>query len=138
MVGSFSTFLELAGERIEATCYCTCSFLFLWEPILIDEYLDRIKNSENRAKASISEAEKKAAEIIEEAHREGRNLLEDIRARSLEKEKESLEKARLAAEEKISKLREKHEKEIAGLLSAASRNKERAIEIIIKEFRSGA
>ena len=105
---------------------------------MIEEHLSRIRSQEEAAKSRVAEAEIKAAELVEKSREDGAKHLDDVRGEAHEIERSLMAAARWSADERISMLRAENAKKLAALVVLAKKNRERAVEMIVKAFRGGA
>jgi vacuolar-type H+-ATPase subunit H len=105
---------------------------------MLEEHLSRIRAAEDEARARVAAAEGKAGLLVEEAHEGGRKSLDDARMAAVELERSLLAAARRSADERVSVLRAENAKRLAGLAILAKKSYEKAIDMILKEFRTGA
>jgi len=104
---------------------------------MIEEHLSRIRLKEEESKMRLSAAEVEAAERIEKAHEDGVKHLDDVRMECADLERSFVASARRNADEKISGLRAGNAKRLAALSVLAKKNREKALEMFMKEFREG-
>ena len=104
---------------------------------MIEEHLKRIRAQEEAAKASIAEAERSAAALVEKSREEGGKHIADVAIEAREQERSLMAAARRGADEKIAVLRAENAKRLAALSVVAKKNKDRAIEMIVRVFREG-
>jgi hypothetical protein len=105
---------------------------------MIEEHLDLIRSKEAESKERIAGAEAKAVEFVEKERERAASLLDEERLKAAELERSLLAAARRNADEKVSALRAENAKRLAGLAVLAKKSYEKAIDMILKEFREGA
>jgi vacuolar-type H+-ATPase subunit H len=102
---------------------------------MIEEHLNLIHSKETESKERIAEAESKAAETTENERANADKLLDEEKLMAAELERSLLAAARRNADEKIKALRAENAKKLAALAVLAKKNHEKAIDMILKEFR---
>ena len=105
---------------------------------MIEEHLSLIRSKEAESKERIAGAEARAVELVEKERENAVKLLDEERLKAAELERSLLAAARRNADERISVLRAENAKRLAGLAVLAKKSYEKAIEMILKEFREGA
>lgn len=105
---------------------------------MIEEHLGLIRSKEAESKERIAGAEAKAVELVEKERERAGKLLDEERLQAAELERSLLAAARRNADARVSALRAENAKRLAGLAVLAKRGYEKAIDMILKEFREGA
>jgi vacuolar-type H+-ATPase subunit H len=105
---------------------------------MIEEHLGLIRSKEAESKERIAEAGAGAAGLVEKERENAGKLLDEERLKAAELERSLLAAARRNADEKVSALRAENAKRLAGLAVLAKKSYEKAIDMILKEFREGA
>jgi len=98
---------------------------------MINNIIDKIKESEKQAKDIIASSKKESAEIIEKAYQKANNQVHDgeLKAKKLSKEAGSRAREDVAVE-KI-KIEEKYDKKIKSIIENSQAREEKAIKILI-------
>jgi vacuolar-type H+-ATPase subunit H len=105
---------------------------------MIEEHLGLIRSKETESKERVATAEARAVELVEKERESAGKLLDEERLKAAELERSLLAAARRNADEKVSALRAENAKRLAGLAVVAKKSYEKAIDMILKEFREGA
>lgn len=105
---------------------------------MIEEHLGLIRSKETESKERVATAEARAVELVEKERESAGKLLDEERLKAAELERSLLAAARRNADEKVSALRAGNAKRLAGLAVVAKKSYEKAIDMILKEFREGA
>jgi vacuolar-type H+-ATPase subunit H len=105
---------------------------------MLEEHLKRIRAAEEDARSRAVAAEESARLVVEKAFEEGGREMDEARMAAAELERSLLAAARRSADGTISTLRADSAKKLAAVAVVAKKNRERALEMIIKEFTEGA
>ncbi len=104
---------------------------------MVEKHLDAIRASESEARERLAETAKEAELLLEKARAEGEKLIEETKISGNELMRSMTAGAKQEADKEIVTLRAKSAKASAELDGAAGRNRDKALELIIRTFRQG-
>ena len=104
---------------------------------MVEKHLDAIRAKENEARERLAATAKEAEKILEQARAEGEKLIENTKISGNELMRALASGAKDEAGREIESLRADDAKASAALEVAAGRNRDKALELIIRTFRQG-
>ena len=104
---------------------------------MVEKHLDAIRAREAEARERLAETAKEAEQLLEKARAEGEKLIEETKISGNELMRSMAAAAKTEADQEIEGLREESAKAAAGLEAAAGRNRDKALELILRTFRQG-
>lgn len=107
------------------------------EHIMVEKHLDAIRAKEVEARERLEATAKEAEIILEKARAEGEKLIEDTKISGNELRRSKMAGAKQEAEKEIEALRGESAEVSTALGEVAVRNRDKALELIIRTFRQG-
>jgi hypothetical protein len=104
---------------------------------MVEKHLDAIRASEEKARDRLAASAREAELMLEKARAEGEKLIENTKISGNELMRALAAGAKEDAGKEIEAMRAEDSKHAAELDEAARRNKEKALELIIRTFRQG-
>jgi len=104
---------------------------------MVEKHLDAIRTKESEARGRLAETTKEAEVLLEKARAEGEKLIEETKISGNELMRSMTAGAKSEADREIGTLRAESAKASAELDGVAGRNREKALELIIRTFRQG-
>jgi vacuolar-type H+-ATPase subunit H len=104
---------------------------------MVEKHLDAIRAKEAEARERLAATSKDCELVLEKARAEGEKLIEETKISGNELMRSLATSAREEAGREIEKLRAENEKVTAALEETARRNRDKALELIIRTFRQG-
>ena len=104
---------------------------------MVEKHLDAIRAKEAEARERLAETAKEAELLLEKARAEGEKLIEETKISGNELMRSMAADAKGEADREIETLRAESARAAAELEGAAGRNRDKALELIIRTFRQG-
>ena len=104
---------------------------------MVEKHLEAIREKEAEARERLVETAKEAELLLERARAEGEKLIEETKISGNELMRSMTAGAKLEADKEIVTLRAESAKVSAELDRVAGRNRDKALELIIRTFRQG-
>jgi len=104
---------------------------------MVEKYLDVIRAKEAEARERLAATSKEAELLMEKARAGGEKLIEDTKISGNEQMRSMMAGAKQEAGKEIETLRAGSTKASAELGETAGRNRDKALELIIRTFRQG-
>ncbi len=104
---------------------------------MVEKHLDAIRAKEGEARERLEATAKEAEIILENARAEGEKLIEDTKISGNELRRSKTAEAKQEAEKEIEALRGESAEVSDAVGEVAGRNREKALELIIRTFRQG-
>ena len=104
---------------------------------MVEKHLDAIRAKESEARRHLAETAKEAELLLEKARAEGEKLIEETKISGNELMRSMTAGAKSEADREIETIRAESAKASAELDGAAGRNRDKALELIIRTFRQG-
>ena len=104
---------------------------------MVEKHLEAIRAKEAEARGRLEETAREADILLEKARAEGEKLIEETKISGNELMRSMAAGAKQEADKEIETLRAESAKAAAELEGAAGRNKDKALELIIRTFRQG-
>ncbi len=104
---------------------------------MVEKHLDAIRAKESEARGRLAETAKEAELLLEKARAEGEKLIEETKISGNELMRSMTAEAKSEADSEIVTLRAGSAEAWAELDGAAGRNRDKALELIIRTFRQG-
>ena len=104
---------------------------------MVEKHLDAIRAKESEARGHLADTAKEAEVLLEKARADGEKLIEETKISGNELMRSMTAGAKQEADREIVTLRAESAKASAELNGAAGRNRDKALELIIRTFRQG-
>jgi hypothetical protein len=104
---------------------------------MVEKHLDAIRAKEAEARARLADTAREAEIVLERARAEGEKLIEETKISGNELVRSMAAVAKEEAGREIETLRAGSAKASAELDEAAGRNRDKALELIVRTFRQG-
>ena len=104
---------------------------------MVEKHLGAIRAKEKEAKERLAATSQEAEKILEQARAEGEKLIENAKISGNELIRALAAGAKEEADREIESLRAEDAKAAAALEETAVRNRDKALELIIRTFRQG-
>ncbi len=104
---------------------------------MVEKHLEAIRAQEAEAIGGLAETAKEAELLLEKARAEGEELIEETKISGNELMRSMMAGAKQEAGKEIERLRAESAKALVELEGTAGRNRDKALELIIRTFRQG-
>jgi vacuolar-type H+-ATPase subunit H len=104
---------------------------------MVEKHLEAIRLKEAEARGRLAETGKEAELLLEKARAEGEKLIEETKVNGNELMRSMTAGAKKEAGKEIEKIRAENAKALAELERAAGRNRDKALELIVRTFKQG-
>ena len=104
---------------------------------MVEKHLEAIRAKEAEARGRLAETAKEAELLLEKARAEGEKLIEETKISGNELMRSMTAGAKQEADREIETLRVESAKALVELEGTAGRNRDKALELIIRTFRQG-
>ena len=108
--------------------------LQLVSKIMVDNIIEKIKESEEKAKEIINLSKKESAEIVEKAYSKSKEILEETKKEISDMISKYETKAKSDAKKEIEVLQENFDKDLSNIKKAASHREEEAVNKIVQRI----